>query len=972
LKWWQYLCHVASEGIATVYAEILEGEDLQKISQDVKSKIDGITTFPKDAEEPQITTMSLKHKTVTFVIYGDVSHKTLYELSEEVRDTLLGDPNITQVEISGIRNLQITIEVPQENLRRYNLTLQDVANAIDRASTDLPAGGIKTKGGEILIKVDEKKEYGDQFARIPIITTNDGNHVFLEDIATITDGFEDSDYYATYNNQPAAMIVVNRVGRQTPLEVADAVYKHLENFKTTLPQGVSTDIIEDNSILYRDRVSLLVRNGGMGLILVFCVLGLFLELRLAFWVMMGIPISFMGSLLVLPLIGVSINMVSLFAYIMTLGIVVDDAIVAGENIYHNKQRGMPMMEAAILGAKEVMMPVTFSILTNITAFLPLFFIPGVMGKIFVMIPAIVVTVFIISLVESLFVLPSHLAHSKNEYASKWLHDKQQIFSHWFTNWVRTKFAPFLEGALKRKYLTISIAFSVLIIFIAFIASGRIGMTFFPKVESEFAVVVASLPYGTSVEKTEALKNKLLQSAKKVASKIERGDELLEGTFAIVGLMLDGEGKAQKSGSNYLTVYAYMADADIRADIMSTDEFTNLWREEFGEMAGIEYIKFKSDFGGPGGGTAIAVELNHRDIDVLKNAGKDLADELGKYSSTSDINDGFEKGKQQLNFIINDKGKALGLTAKGVALQVRNAIYGSEVLRQQRKRSELKVMVRFPEDERISEYTIEEMIIRTPKGQEVPLTDVVEVRRDIAYTSINRTNGRRQIQVTADVVPIEEATNIVADINKSIMPDLMKKYKGLNYNFEGKQADQQESMEALVKGFVIALLGIFILLSLPFQCYVQPVIVMASIPFGIVGAVIGHLIMGFSLSVVSMLGLVALSGVVVNDSLVLIEFANRMRKDRGWNAFDAALAAGVQRFRPIILTTLTTFFGLMPMIFETDFSTRFLVPMAISLGFGILFVTFVTLIFVPCLYVAVEDLKSVTGETKRAFKKWRKL
>ncbi len=523
--------------------------------------------------------------------------------------------------------------------------------------------------------------------------------------------------------------------------------------------------------------------------------------------------------------------------------------------------------------------------------------------------------------------------------------------------------------MEAKYLVIAVGFSVLLVFIAAFQSGKIGMTFMPKVESEYAVVMAILPHGSPIEKTNELRRKLIESAERTAAKINRGDELLKGTSAIVGSLIDDEGRVQQTGSHLLTVFAYMADSDTRQEIMGTDEFTKLWREEFGEVAEVEYIKFKSDFGSPAGGAALTVEINHRDIETLRKAGMELAEEIKKFQHTSDVNDGFEQGKPQLSFIVNAKGKALGLSAVDVAVQIRNAIYGAEVSRQQRERSEMKVMVRFPKVERASEYTIEDMILRTPRGGEVLLKDVVDIERGNAYTTIERTDGRRQIQITADVNPIEEATNIVAILKGEILPNLQEKYKGLGYSFEGQQAEMRDSMVSLGKGLLVSLLGIFVLLSLPFQSYVQPIIVMICIPFGIIGAVIGHLIMGYSISIISMLGLVALSGVVVNDSLILIEYANRMRKERNWSPHDAVLAAGIQRFRPIILTTLTTFFGLMPIIFETDFSTRFLIPMAISLGFGILFVTVIVLLFLPCFYLAVEDIRDFCAETRRVIGKW---
>ena len=949
---------VAREGSGSVTIELLLGADTQRAAQDIQSEVDRIVTFPEDAEEPQVAIVSRRRQVLSLAIHGDVPDTVLHEAAEQMRDELLQDPDITQVDVSGLPPLEIAIEVSQENLRRHGLSLEELAARLRNASVDLPGGGIKSRSGEILLRVKERRDFGREFARLPVITTADGSQVLLEQIATVRDGFEDTDRYAAYNGQPAVFLDVYRVGKQTPITVSDAVHRRLGIARTRLPSGLAMDLSRDMSTIYRQRVELLLRNGTIGLVLVLCLLGLFLEARLAFWVMMGIPISFLGSFLVLPSTGVTVNMISLFAYIIALGIVVDDAIVVGENTYHYRQEGLPFLPAAIRGAREVAMPVTFSILTNIATFVPMYFVPGTIGKIFRMIPVVVCTVFLISLGESLFVLPAHLAHQKERRRrglTAWLHGKQQAFSIAFRRWVRERYGPFLAFTLRHRYLTLSVAAAILAAMLSYALSGRMGFELFPKVESDRSEATLVLPYGSPVARTEAIVRRLTDGVAQVVAECGH-PELVAGTSAEIGA----------NGGHTGRVRVELAEPDVRETIMSTEAFTQRWRAAVGEVVGIEYLKFASDAGGPGSrGYPVTIELSHRDVDVLERASTELAATLEGYPRVKDVDDGFQPGKPQLDFTIKAEGKSLGLTARTVARQVRSAFYGAEVLRQQRGRHEIKIRVRLPEAERAYEQTIDELMIRTPAGTYVPLREVAAFRRGRAYTTIDRRSGRRVVQVSADVSPRGKAGEILSDLRANVLPRLLRKHPGLRYSFEGHQADIRESMGSLKITFTLALLAIYAMLAIPFRSYAQPFIVMVSIPFGIVGAFIGHLIMGYDLSIMSMFGVVALSGVVVNDSLVMIDFANRRRKSPGVSSWDAIQDAAIQRFRPILLTTLTTFGGLSPMIFETSRQARFLIPMALSLGFGILFATLITLVIVPSLYLAIEDLGRASARLRRS-------
>ena len=944
---------VAREGSGTVSAELLVGKDADAVAQDIQSEVDRIRTFPEDAEEPVIRVASRRRGVLSLALYGNVPDTVLHQLGEQTRDQLLQSPNVTQVDLSGVPPLEISIEIPQENLRRYGLTLGQVAQALANASLDIPGGALKTASGEILLRVKERRDYGREFGQLPIITTADGSQVLLRQIATIDDGFADTDRYTRFNGQPAVIMDVYRVGDQTPIEVADAIKELLGGIRANLPPGIGITILNDRSDIYRQRVHLLLRNAAIGLTLVMIVLGLFLEARLAFWVMLGIPISFLGSFLLLPMTGVTINMVSLFAYIIALGIVVDDAIVVGENVYHYHQDGLPFLQAAIKGAREVAMPVTFSILTNIVTFLPLYVIPGMMGKIFRMIPLVVCTVFIISLFESLFVLPAHLGHQKDRQRkgfSAWLHRKQQAFSHGFRWWVRNRYGPFLSFVLHHRYVTVATAASILMISLGYALSGRMGLQLFPVVESDYSQATLVLPYGTPVEKTEAVMRRLVKGARQVLEGSGR-PELVKSIVGDVGIR----------GSHSGRVRVELAAPEIREEIMGTEEFTKRWRKAVGEVAGIENLRFASDAGGPGShGRPLTVQLSHRDIGVLEKASSELAETVSSYPLVKDVDDGFQPGKQQLDFALKPEGKSLGLTAREVARQVRHAFYGAEVLRQQRGRNEIKVMVRLPEGERSTEHTIQQLLIRTPAGTDVPLREIARIERGRAYTTIDRRNGHRVVQVSADVTPRSKANEVIGDLKASALPKLLTKYPGLTCSFEGHQADMRESIGSLKVSFVLAMLAIYALLAIPFRSYVQPLIVMVSIPFGIVGAIIGHLIMGYNLSIFSMFGIVALSGVVVNDSLVMIDFANRLRNEGETSAYRCVYRAAIQRFRPIFLTTVTTFGGLAPMIFETSRQARFLIPMALSLGYGILFATGITLVLVPSLYMIIDDAVRLTS------------
>ncbi|VGO13418.1 Swarming motility protein SwrC [Pontiella desulfatans] len=883
----------------------------------------------------------------------------LRELAERTRDRLLQSKGITQLELTNVRSLEVAIEVKQDKLRELNLSLQDVSDIVARNSVELPGGGMKTTSGEILVRVKDRRDLGREFANIPIVTSADGTQLLLEDIAEIKDRFDESDKFTFFNGKPAMSLTIYRVGKETPLTVEAAVIEVLEELRDTMPDGVEFTIWDNRADSFRGRMSLLLKNGALGLLLVFVLLSVFLEMRLAFWVMLGIPISFLGTFLCMSAMDVSLNMITMFAFLIALGIVVDDAIVVGENVYHYHQDGMPFLDAAIKGARQIAIPVTFSILTNIVAFMPLYFVPGSLGKFFMNIPLVVCATFAISLIEALYILPAHLAHQNDKKKPGRLHRLQQRFSNTFTRFIQTKYGPFLDTVLHYRYFTFSIGLVILIVTLGYVKSGRMGFEMFPSVESDIGLCSYQLPYGAPVEKTKAVHDRVIAAGNKIARDIENetGKKLVKGVFSTIGI---GRGA---SGGHTASIEFELLAPDTRP--VSTQQFVDRWRVASGKIGGLKTLRFRSSYGGPGGrGESLTVDLSHRDMNVLEQASKDVAARLSEYPMTRDIDDGFTPGKPQIDFSIKPEGRSLGLTSREIARQVRNSYYGSEAIRQQRGRNEIRVRVRLPEAERDTEFSLEEMIVRTPAGTEVSLREVVNVDRGRAYTSIARRDGRRVITVTADVKPRDQVPRMLTVLTEEILPDVMRKHAGLSFSFEGRQADQRESLGGLFAGLKLALVLIYVLLAIPFKSYWQPLIIMVSIPFGVIGAVIGHMILGYSLSLMSLFGIVALSGVVVNDSLVFIDFANQKRRE-GADMHDAVIAAGVQRFRPIVLTTLTTFCGLMPMILETSRQAKFLIPMAISLGFGILFATGITLLLIPSLILILEDC----GKGVKRFLNW---
>jgi multidrug efflux pump subunit AcrB len=958
----------AAEGVGTVMAEVNAGMDPDQVLQDVKSEVDRITTFPLDAEEPVIAKVLNRSEVISVVVYGDLSERSLREWAENVRDDLLVYPEITQVDLGGVRPYEISIEIPEGNLRRYNLTLDQVAQQVRRASLDLPGGTIKTAGGEILLRTKERRYFGPEYANIVILTNPDGTQVHLGAIANVRDTFQETDTFATFDGKPAAMVKVFRVGEQKPTEISALVKKYIKEKRQNLPPSVQIATWNDTSELFASRLHLLQKNAAFGLVLVFLILGLFLEIRLALWVMLGIPISFLGTLFLMPALGVSINMISLFAFILALGIVVDDAIVVGENVYEQRQLGKPFLRAAIDGTQEVGSPVVFSILTTVAAFAPLIFVSGVMGKFIQVIPLVVITILLVSLVESLFVLPSHLALGRRREAATGLLGGIDRVRRWFgTRLDRFIAGPYrhtLELCLRHRYLTLATAVAILLLSVGVIGGGLLKFTFMPEVDGDVITASLQMPQGTPAVETARIERHIEQQAMAAVADFDsrrpEGQGIMRHFYGVIGgtIAAGGPGGGSSQSAGHLSDMAlFLTRSEDRG--IPAAEITNRWRQKVGEIPGVESLVFKSNLVRMGAN--IDIQLAHEDFAALTRAAGRVKEELAKYPGVGDIEDSYAQGKSELKIRLKPEARTLGITEEDLGRQVRAAFYGAESLRLQRGRNELKVMVRYPEENRRSRWDLEAMRIRTPQGGEIPLGRAAWVEEGRGFSEIKRTDRKRVINVTASVDSQQaNSQEILGDLKTGLLTDLRNDFPGLTFDLEGEEKERRESMASMGSGFLLALFAIYALLAIPFRSYSQPMIIMSAIPFGIVGAIAGHLIMGFSLSILSIFGIVALSGVVVNDSLLLIDRINANLRPSGADLRQAVMDAGQRRFRPILLTSLTTFFGLAPMILERSVQAQFLIPMAISLGFGILFATGITLLLIPTLYLALEDIRRLIG------------
>jgi multidrug efflux pump subunit AcrB len=968
----------ATEGVGTVTVEFQRGVDIRKALDDIKAEVDRITTFPAETEKPIISQVEATQQVIDVVMFGDIDERTLKTLADNVRDDLLALPEITFATSVGTRPYEISIEVSERDLQAHGLTLAQVTQAVRAGSLDLPGGSVKTDVGEILVRTKGQAYTGEEFGRIVVLTAADGTAVTLDRIATIRDGFEDVDVAGFMDGMRASQVSVFRTGEQGVLTVTAAAKEYVAAMKERMPPGVEISTWNDRSQIYKSRMELLRKNGLIGLLLVFICLALSLEFRLALWVSVGLAVSFLGAFWAIPFFGVSLNMISMFAFIVALGLVVDDAIVVGENIYAHREMGRKPHAAAVRGALEVGGPVVFAILTTVVAFLPLAMVEGTMGKFMYNIPVVVIAILLFSLVESLLILPAHLATIKQigsadpEREARALNNPYTRFKIWFTDraeWViRDLYRPSLELALRLRPLVVSVTLAIFIVTIGIFAAGHLKFTFMPRIDADNLVATLTLPQGTTVSDAEKAVAQLEDSLFQLIA--EYDDERPEDNPSVLRHVSTSIGSQPRSssgpggnrggptagGAHLVEVNAELLPAEIRN--IPSPEMATRWRELCGPITGAVSLSFSADLFR--GGKPVFVQLSSSDSEMLVQAGRRLKEELAVFPGVLDIADSFREGKIEVKLNLKPEARTLGITLSDLARQVRAGFYGDEAMRIQRGRDEVKVMIRYPESERRSLGHIERMRVRTPRGDMVPFSRVAEVEIGRGYATINRTDRQRVVSVTADVnQDVANAEEVNADLRANIMPALLAEFPGLRYSMEGQQQERNESLGSLRSGFGLALVMIFVLLAVLFRSYMQPLIVMSAIPFGLVGAIWGHIIMGLDLTLISMFGVVALTGVVVNDSLIMIDFINRARRE-GQTLNEAVIAAGMRRFRPIMLTSVTTFAGLTPLILEKSLQAKFLIPMAVSLGFGIMFATFITLILVPVSYTILSDFKHWIG------------
>ncbi len=953
---------VATEGHASVMASLKSGTDISRALDDIESAVGRIETLPARAERPDVRQMTNRQSVIRLVLYGDVPERTLKELAYRTEDEIAALPGVSYVETSGVRSYEISIEIPLRRLRALGLTLEDVSEAVRRGSLDLSAGSIETRDTEVRVRTSGQRYHQHDFEEIVVLSRSDGTVVRLGDIAAVHDDFQAVDLITRYQGRRAAFVEVYRAAGEQVLDVAAAVEEHLEqHVAPSLPAGVAADIWNNDAEVYEGRLALLLKNGFLGLLLVLLALALFLEIRLALWVAVGIGISFIGALAAALAFDVSINTISLFAFILGVGIVVDDAIVVAEHVHAERNRGTPGVVAAIRGAQRIQKPVVFAVLTTVAAFSPLLFLPGPLGTVMGAIPVILISVLVISLIESLLVLPHHLSNlpgpewKPTNAADRALRSIQSRVDRTLKRFVDGPLDRALQLATGHPHVVISGALGMIIVSVALIPAGIIGVIFTQAVESDIVTASLEMPEGTPAQRTGELAGNIEAAGRRAIERLSAGrpegaEPLLTGVNLAVGMKARplGGAIAQEPSlnpqANIGAVEFKLLEAQ-RRDV-SSGVFVQAWRDEVGVVPEARSLTFSADLLDLG--FPVQVQLSHPDPERLGPIGDAVVARLREFEGVFDVQSDHEAGLQEIEIELRPEAHTLGVTLDALARQVRSAFFGDEALRVQRGREDVRVYVRLPEEERDAIADVERYLIRTPTGAEVPLSRVAAVGLGSSPSSIRRRDGQRVVTVTADVDPtVVTGGEVTAALAGTILPELANVHPGLSHTFGGEQQQQLESFDALGRSFLLALLAIYALLAIPFGSYTKPLIVMAVIPFGIIGAILGHLIMGLSWSITSTWGMIGLTGVVVNDSLVMIDFINE-RLRQGAPVRTAIIDGAKVRFRPIFLTSLTTFLGFAPLIFERSVQAQFLAPLGVSVGFGIVFATGILMLVVPAL------------------------
>jgi multidrug efflux pump subunit AcrB len=957
----------ARENIGIVTVKFLDSVDRNSMLNDVKAAVDSIDNFPIESETPQVKLIDMIVKVMDVVVSGDTSEKELRKAVNIVEQHLLAHPGITLVTLSNAPTQEIAIEVSQENLNRYKLSFQEITAAIQNSSINVPGGSLNENSGELLLRVNQQAYTTEDFSKIPIRNQTNGRSLTLGEIATIKDGFKETNQRNKFNQKPSLALSVFRVGNQEALVLADYVNESLNKAKEILPAGIELSIRSDDTQILKSRLNLMLENGRAGLILVLIALALFLKLRIAAWTAIGIPVAFLGAILLMPSLDVSINLISLFGFILVLGIVVDDAIVVAENIYQKRSEGMPALDAAIRGAQEMAKPVTFAILTTIIAFAPMLMVPGSMGQFSRNIPLIAIAVLIFSLVEALLILPAHLKNLPNEKNTTHNHlwSKIQSSADYLIQFTIKKiYQPVLNWAAPNRYLVVSASLAMLLFTLGYVASGRINFNFFPQIEADDLVVNIEMPLGVPVDDTEKAIQKIEFAALELQNELfnKNGKPIIKTISTSIGTqpflkkqqqMGGGMGDSQ-TGGHLAEIHLELLGAENRK--ITGAEIIQILSKKVGVIAGTEKVNYSADLITTQGDVDLRISgENFEDlIAVSQRIQKDLINIYGVMA----VYDTFVEGKREIKIELLPKGEALGLSTALIGRQIRQAYFGSLVQSFQRQGSEVEVYLRLPVETREDLNSLNTYPITTPLGNQIPLSSVAKLEYSQGAAVITRHSRQRALRVQAQINKREISTDSVwKKLKNTSLESIKNDYPQVQINIAGQQEEQQEYISQLIRTSILALLGIFILLAVPLSSYLQPIIIMSAIPFGVIGAIGGHVILGYDLSLFSLIGVVALSGIVVNDSLVMIDLINRQRL-KGLNTREAVLKSGVGRFRAITLTTLTTFLGLTPLLLEKSIQAKFLIPMAISVAFGIIFATFITLIIVPSLYLIIEDIRNI--------------
>ncbi|TMP03504.1 acriflavin resistance protein [Pseudoalteromonas sp. S3178] len=946
----------SNRGYSQAWVEIEEKYDLQEALDEIKAQVDSINTFPAGMERPVIQREKFQQEVMILALYGDMSYYQLKELGNDIKDELLALPGVNLVDFYSGLDYEIGIEISPDKLREYGLTFRDVSSAVQSFSTNMSAGQIRSDTGYISMRVEKQAYRGGEFAKLPLITLADGAQINLGDVATINDGFEEGLLYSKYNGKNSLSFEVDASKDQDITDVAKILKGYMAEKQSKLPQGVKLSPIVDLTYYLEGRLDMMIDNMVWGGILVMIVLALFLPLRLAFWVMMGLPVSFLGAFLFMPIgfLDITINMVSLFAFIIVLGIVVDDAIVVGESASAEIEKHGHSLDNVIRGVKRVAMPATFGVLTTIAAFLPQAMASGPGAAFSKAIGVVIILCLIFSLIESKLILPAHIAamNPRKPNPKNPLHKLRNVVDSGLKHFVQNYYTPFIGHCIHYRYTVIIGFLCILIVSAGMFAGGLVKFVPNPKIPHDFPRITLEMNLASSEQAT-------LETARKIEDVLLKVDKELKeqyGQSMIRDLSVSLRGRTQAN------IMAILVEPHLRP--IDTFELSALWRDQMPPLPGVKTLNIQDNiFSGGRDDGDVSFRLQGKNADELKEVAGKLKAKLQSMEGVGDVNDSLQSATDEVQLDLKPLAYSMGLTLADVASQVSFSYYGLEAQRILREGEEIKVMIRYPESERNSISNIQNARIITPTGAEVPLSEVAEVRLVDGVNRIRRENSNRTVNVWAAVNTDQvEPFAIAQEIRDTYLPSLLKSYPGVKSNVAGRVQEEMDSADEQLRDFAISLMIIFALLAIPLRSYSQPLIIMSVIPFGVVGAMFGHVILGMTMSGLSMFGIIAVAGIVVNDSLVMVDFVNKARAE-GMAVKQAVMQAGAKRFRAILLTSITTFIGVMPIILETSLQAKIVIPMAVSLAFGVLFATVITLILIPCQYVALEDAKRLVRKMR---------